>query len=378
VNTLDSARKDRTTVVNWWLGTRLLTLVAALVGSWAAVSSSDAPLRSYVELWNRWDTRWFESIAVYGYVGPYVSDFENFEYNVAFFPGVPMLMRVGLAIGVSATATGMIISMAASLIAAAALVRLAEQRGEIPARYAAIAFLVAPTAVFLTAAYTEALFCAFAFWAWVWASRRAWLLSGLLAGAAGLIRPNGLFLAAGLLVMFALARPHGTWRGWLHGLPLLLPVVSAGLYVTYLRAITGSWTTWSDAQTDFWDRSLVDPISSLRNTYELIWTFSPTGEPSSRMITEILAMVVLVAVTVILARKRWWPEAVYSGVTALSLGTSTMYHSVPRTLIVVFPVWLLLGAWMARYRWFRWTFIAVSVPALILVTIRFTQNQWIS
>ena len=378
MNNLRSRDSELTSVAGWWIGTRVLTLLAALAGGWGAVSTSAAPLSTYVELWNRWDTRWFESIAVYGYVGPYVSDFENFEYNVAFFPGVPMLMRAGLALGISATATGIAISLVASLVAAAALVRLAEQWGQRPARYAAIAFLVAPTAVFLTAAYTEALFCAFAFWAWVWAQRRAWLIAGLLAGAAGLVRPNGLFLAAGLVVLFALAGPHGSLRNWLRGLPLLLPVVSAGVYFAYLRMITGSWTTWSDAQGEFWERALVDPLTSLRNTYELIWTFSPTGEPSSRMITEIIAMGILVAVTVILAIKRRWPETVYTGVTALSLGTSTMYHSVPRTLLVIFPLWLLLGVAMSRHTWFRWTFIALSVPALAVVALLFTQNQWIS
>ena len=371
-------KSDTSAVVWWWLGTRVLTLVAALVGGWAAVSASNDPPSTYVELWNRWDTRWFESIAVYGYVGPYVSDFENFEYNVAFFPGVPMIMRAGTALGLSATATGIVISLIASLVAAAALVHLSQSAGDRQARYAAVAFLVAPTAVFLTAAYTEALFCAFAFWAWVWAKRQAWLVSGLLAGAAGLVRPNGLFLAAGLLVLFALAGPHRSVREWLRGWPLLLPAVSAGLYFSYLRILTGSWTTWSDAQSDFWERSLVDPFTALRNTYELIWTFSPTGEPSSRMVTEIIAMAFLIAVTVVLASKRWWPEAVYTGVTALSLGTSTMYHSVPRTLVVIFPLWVLLGLWMARWRWFRWTFIAASLPALALVSLLFTRNQWIS
>ena len=371
-------KSDTSAVVWWWVGTRVLTLVAALVGGWAAVSASNNPLTTYVELWNRWDTRWFESIAVYGYVGPYVSDFENFEYNVAFFPGVPMLMRTGVAFGLSATATGIAISLIASLFAAAALVRLSQLVGDQPARYAAVAFLVAPTAVFLTAAYTEALFCAFAFWAWVWAKRQAWLVSGLLAGAAGLVRPNGLFLAAGLLVLLALAGPHRSVREWLRGWPLLLPAVSAGLYFSYLRILTGSWTTWSDAQSDFWERSLVDPFTALRNTYELIWTFSPTGEPSSRMVTEIAAMALLVAVTVVLTSKRWWPEAVYTGVTALSLGTSTMYHSVPRTLVVIFPLWVLVGMWMTRWRWFRWTFIVASLPALALVSLLFTRNQWIS
>ena len=117
-------RSDRRQIVGWWLGTRILTLVAALAGGWTAVSNSATPVATYIERWNRWDTSWFESIAVDGYIGRYISDFENFEYNVAFFPGVPMLVRVGLALGISATATGIAISLVASLIAAAGLVLL--------------------------------------------------------------------------------------------------------------------------------------------------------------------------------------------------------------------------------------------------------------
>lgn len=370
-------RTDRSVVFGWWIGTRLLTLGAALLASWQMVSRSSDPSTAYVELWNRWDSRWFESIAVHGYVGPYVSDFENFQYNVAFFPGLPMLMRGGTTIGLSATFTGMAISLVASLFAAWALVRLTESVGGI-GKFGAIAWLVAPTSVFLTAAYTEALFCAFAFWAWVWAKQQSWVVAGLLAGAAGLIRPNGLFLAAGLVLMFVLSERPAHGRNWLKGWPLMLPLVSAGAYFTLLRVITGSWTSWSDAQRDFWERNLVDPITAFRNTYELIWTFSPTGEPSSRMVTEIIAMAIIVAVVILAAKKGWWPEALYTAVTALALGTSTMYHSVPRTLIVVFPLWMILGLWLTRSKALRWGYIGLSLLVLAWVTIRFTQNQWIS
>jgi len=174
----------------------------------------------------------------------------------------------------------------------------------------------------------------------------------------------------------------GTWKTshkeWLRGSALLLPLVSAFGYFSYLRAITGSWTTWSAAQGEFWERHLVDPVTALVNTYNLIFTFSPTGEPSSRMVTEILAMAIMVAVVVVCAWKRSWAEVVYVGFTALSLGTSTMYYSVPRTLVLIFPLWTLLGVFLTRHVWARWAFVVLSVPALLLVTIRFTQGQWIS
>jgi len=377
VNSLTVKRlTDTQIVVLTWISTRILTYLAAAAGSLAILRAADQPLVAYVELWNRWDSRWFESIATEGYVGTYVSDFEDFRYNVAFFPAVPVLMRLGTMVGLSTTATGMAVSFVAGLAASFALVRLTKIFGG-QGKWGAIAWMVAPTAVFLSAAYTEALFAAFAFWAWVQAREGRWASTGVLAGFASLTRPNGIFLLLGLITMFLMSRPQSR-TAWMRGLWLSLPVLAVMGYFAYLKGITGSWTAWNDAQRDFWQRHLVDPFTALANTYELIFTFSPTGEPSSRMITEIIAMAILVAVTIIMGLRKWWPEMVFAGATALSLGTSSMYHSVPRTLVVVFPLWILLGLWMTRSRFVRWTFVALGLPALLIVTMLFTQNQWIS
>jgi len=374
---MTSLAQRRLLIIGIWLATKLLVLGAAAFGSWSVVTQGDLP-DSYVALWRQWDTNWFESIVLYGYVGPYVDSFQDFQYNVAFFPGFPLLMKAGAMVGLSPVLAGLIVSAVASLFAAFAIARLTEGVGGI-GTWGVVAMLVAPTALFLTAAYTEALFCAFAFWAWVLARRQAWVWAGVLAGAAAFVRSNGLFLMAGLIVMFLMTRPwQDGWRAWARGSVLLLPLATTFAYFAYLKAITGSWNAWQEAQSEFWDRHLVDPLTSLLNSYNLIFTFSPTGEFSTRMMTEILGMAAVVAFAVVLVVKRWWPEAVYVALTAVALGTSTMYYSVPRSMVVLFPVWMLLGLWLTRHRWLRWTYVLVALPVLVLVTIRFTQNQWIS
>lgn len=371
------ATRERLLVVGIWATTKLLVLGAV---AWANASliAPGSGLAGYVGLWRQWDTKWFESIAIYGYVGPYVSGLEDFRYNVAFFPGYPLLMDLGEQVGLSPVLAGLIISAVASLIASFGIARLVTDIGG-QGHWGVVALFVAPTALFLTAAYTEALFCAFAFWSWVFARRQQWVWAGLLAGGAAFVRSNGLFLMAGLLVLFLVTRPWRLgWRTWAAGTVLLAPLVATGAYFAYLWSLTGRWNTWQAAQADYWERHLVDPITSLVNTYQLIFTFSPTGEPSSRMATEILAMAVILASVVILLVKKWWAEATYVAVTAIALGTSTMYHSVPRTIVVLFPLWMLLGLWLTRYRWLRWVYVLVGVPSLVLVAIRFTQEQWIS
>ncbi len=180
--------RQRWEIVGIWLITRVIVLGAAAVGSWTAISAHGG-LRAYVGIWRQWDTAWYESIATYGYVGPYVSAFQDFHYNVAFFPGLPALMKVGMGLGLSATGTGLIVSLVASLIAGFGISRLTQEVGG-TGPYGAMAFFVAPTALFVTAPYTEALFCALAVWAWIFARRQDWVWAGLLAGGAAVVRPK--------------------------------------------------------------------------------------------------------------------------------------------------------------------------------------------
>ena len=201
--TTSLASSSRWRIIAIWLVTRLIVLGAAAAGS-RAVITDDSPISQYFTIWRQWDTKWFESIAVYGYVGPYVDAFQDFQYNVAFFPGYPATMKLGMLAGLSPTAAGMLVSFIASLVAGFALARLTRDIGGRP-ELGVLAFLVAPTAVFLTGAYTEALFCAFAFWAWVFARNHSWVWAGVLAAGAALVRPNGIFLAIGLIVMFLIA-----------------------------------------------------------------------------------------------------------------------------------------------------------------------------
>lgn len=358
-----------------WAATRLFVLGASVVGSWTVMAHGGF-LHGIEQLWTQWDTNFFTSIATGGYGNPDLQTVrleDDAQYNVAFFPGLPMLMRIGGLVGLSPVMAGILVSLIASLLAAFALGRLAEQVGA-RAEWTVAAWLVAPTAVFLFAPYTEALFAALAFWAWVKARQDAWIAAGVLAGLAALVRSNGLFLAAALILMFLLS-PRRDWRT---APALLLPFVATLGYFAYLHSITGSWTTWFDVQRVRWDRMLTDPLTSLLNTIDMVSTFTGTGAISSRFVSELAAMALLIVVCVILLIKRWWAEAAYVVVTVAALGTSTWYYSVPRTIVVLFPVWMLLGLWLTRYRWLRWAYLLTALPMLALVVVRFTQGQWIS
>jgi len=60
--------------------------------------------------------------------------------------------------------------------------------------------------------------------------------------------------------------------------------------------------------------------------------------------------------------RRCWSEVVHCGLPALALGTQTWYQAGPRTLLVLFPVWIALARLGARQAWLRYVYLSVSAP----------------
>jgi hypothetical protein len=86
----------------------------------------------------------------------------------------------------------------------------------------------------------------------------------------------------------------------------------------------------------------------------------------------------LIVFLVILAYKRWWPEFVFVGLTVAALTTSSFYYSIPRNVSVLFPIWMLWGLWLTRYRALRWVYLAAGIPILGLMAVLFAEGQWLS
>jgi hypothetical protein len=368
-------RTDLTSLAIWLLS-RVSVFIAAFYASWVLASPTGVfigtgeqtgPSLSYLDLWNRWDVEWYQSIADGGYGSA------GHENNYAFLPGLPWLMHVFGAVGLTPTMTGLVVSVVSGGVAAVALGRLTSDAGG-RAEWGVTAWVLAPVAVFLAVPYTEALFCAFAFWGWLLARKGQWWYASVLVALAALVRVNALLIAVAMIVAFLTSKR----RSWPQAPSLALPWLVAGLWVTYLHNISGSWTIWFDAQSAGWNRHLSNPIDTLMETYRNGWTNGVAASFAVQYRVEIAAMAILLVVGVVLLVKRWWGEATYVLLTCIALGTSTLYYSVPRSALVLFPVWMLLGVWMTRWRAVAWTYVAIAAPLMLVGVIGFTQGLWIA
>lgn len=351
-------------VVQTWLGSRL---VMALVAVWLMVTQR----RGLSDMLANWDVQHYLGIAQNGYA----------EANsIAFFPGWPLLLRLPSSIpGITPLVAGIVFALLASGAAAAALYRLYGAP-------AAIAWLLAPTAVFTMVPYTESAFCAAAFWAWERATAKHWTAAAVLAAAAMSIRVSGVFLILALAVLALTQQGRAQVRlGRLARLTIPAAVLAG--YLVYLRVTFGSWTAWMDAQQAGWAREFAWPWQSLQHTIEAATPDSYYAQMdwSAMFALEIVSVAVGALVTVISLARRRWGEAAWVGSQVAAFTTSYWFMSVNRAVLLWFPLWELVGRLgVAKGRLPRWRKVLLWVIVVAALAVqawwayRFFTGAWAS
>lgn len=350
-------------VVQAWLGTRL---VMAMVAVWVMIKDG----RTLEQVLGNWDVAHFLSIAAVGYAD---------QADIAFFPGWPLLLRLASGVGVSTLLIGTLIALVASGFAAAALYRMAGTA-------TAIAWLLAPTAVFTMVPYTESVFCAAAFWAWERATARHWGQAAALAALAAGVRVSGVFLI-GALAILAVTQA-GSWLargrrlGW-----LVLPSMVVAAYGVYLFGLTGSWSAWYETQAAGWSRGFTMPWVSLQHTLEAIVPGAYAEHPEWVWVfrAELISMAVGLVVTIICLVKRRWAESFWVGIQVLAFSVSYWFMSVNRAVLLWFPLWMLIGrAAEGRGRRSGLRGVVITVAVVVSVAIQavwawlFFTSRWAS
>jgi hypothetical protein len=161
-----------------------------------------------VGVWQRWDACWYSKIAAFGY--------EPAEMSANFWPLFPVLTGgVARIVGGSVALAGLVVSAIAYIAAMTGLYRLvARDFEDVTARRTVLLISIFPSAFFLFAPFTEALFLALAVWCIAMARERQWLLAALLGGLAALTRIQGVFLVLPIGWEALVAAGLTAWRPW--------------------------------------------------------------------------------------------------------------------------------------------------------------------
>lgn len=372
------ALRERIDALPWLESIRITTFsrlgffIVAIAAAWFLQDQQNGRLTlGFLDMWHRWDAIHFTDIATYGYFAP-----ETDPNAAAFFPLLPLLIDGFAALGLDPRLAGMVVSFVASIVAGSYLYRLAENDvGEGAGRRALLYLFLFPTAVFLAAGYTEALFLAGAIAAFYYARTERWMLVPIPTAVAMGARLAGLFLLVGLAVEFLRQRNFSFERiaGACATVAVgLLPLLLYGLFLVNSNK---TFLEFKDAQYRGWGRKIVSPQESFISTWNT-WFGDYTTNWIFAWRVEILAAIVGLLFTAWAFWRREFGYGAYMLATLAVLLTSTWYFSIPRMLLSLFPIPILLAHYTQENPNRHQNVLLITAPLAAMGVIIFTQGKW--
>jgi hypothetical protein len=341
-----------------------------------------------LDMWYRWDAGFYATIATEGYRW-----FNNRapDGDMAFLPLYPAAVRAVMAasgcgfspyLSTCATVAGLIVSNIALLAACIILYRLALPGAGTPAALAAVALLlIAPGTIFFSGVYTEALFLLLALLTFYALDRDSFAWAVTFACLAALTRSVGIALVPALLWV-AWARSASapgararrfltTWQTY----AALLPALVFGAYVLVAGVLTGNPLAYFSSYEIVWERSLGSAPWDVLLAYFSGQPVSLWGYDPSWIDLAAFSGGITLALLVLRENRAWGIFAL--GALALPFLSGTLI-GMPRFAGVIFPFYILIGAWAARAAW-RLAAASIASAALAALFItRFVTWRWIA
>ncbi len=366
----------------------------------------------------RWDGVWYLVIARYGYRPDL-----GITSRDAFFPLYPLALRTVSWLGPPPILAGVLVSVVAFGFALYGIHRLATLElgryarptldGERLARAAQLAVLLtafAPMAFFFSAVYSESLYLALSvglFWS---ARHGRWAWVGVLGALAGATRSAGLVLLVPALILYLYGPREDRPPDRLGGLRpryrlrrdvLWLGLVPVGvvLYGSYLALAGGDPLAPLHAQ-EVWSRHFAGPFvgvwDALRAAFEgarqLLsgqrhQIYFATGKDSPFVIAGhnlMMLGILATAIPIVVGVVRRLPLA-YGAYVLAALALPLSYPvtteplmSLPRFLLVLFPLGIWLAAWLSEHPRLQRPTLALSCVLMVFFLGQFATWHWVA
>jgi hypothetical protein len=353
-----------------WAFTRLVFLaltylVPALLVNGGRIGSPLAPLHN----WATQDGAHYLYIAQNGYDAAWRSN---------FWPLFPLLGHVlGPVFGGDYTLSLLAVSNLAFFGALVALRRLAERElGADAAFRAALYLAVFPTAFYFFAPYTESLFLCFSISSFAAMRERRWWLAGALAGLAALTRSAGVLLLVPFAGEFVLA-----WRArrarWFQALASLCMPAGVAAYSLYLSLRFDDPLAFSHYQGVSWRHNLTLPWQVPGQILSGIIQLGGTGQISAtHFVLNLAAILAFAGLVVVIWRMLPFGYTAYSlAIFAYILSftasdPSAAVGGAGRYVLMIFPAFMVLGAWGKR-AWLHHALLIGMLPVLAILCAHF-------
>lgn len=351
-----------------WLASRVFTIGAAVVSAAIADESLSHALQ-------RWDAGWFLRIAEHGYRGE--------PGAPAFYPLYPFLLRAGGDIlGGHPVLAGFVLGLVLTLLVFVLLHALARCRvGEREARLAVAYLAVFPTAFFLQALYSEALFLVLALAAFLVAEHSRFALAGVFAGGAMLTRPLGIAVLAGLIFFARRAPARAGAFARLCTAPLIFAAYPIALMAQGRRPLA-----FLSAESHWRDTSSTGVVHGTYNSLLLAW--HGAGDLASGYdyvallnITALIALVGFAFLSVLAWRRLGASYGVYCLVSLVMPVAAPAdpwpLASMQRFVLALFPCFIVVGA-LRVGRVVHFVLLALSATVLVVLVRYWIRGEFVA
>lgn len=363
----------RTVLVRLVLLNAGVRTVLEAVGLLSLAAHGQPVASNLLDLWNRWDAHHFLRVAEVGYrTGTPPPDDPLY---IVFFPFFPLAVRIVSIIARDLVLSGLLVSFVASVGAGFVLHRLvALEHGEDDAWRSVVLLFAFPTAYFLSAPYSEALFL-FAVLASVYAARtRRWARAALFGAVATGTRVTGIALAPALaaeaLAGSAPARERAKRFLW-------VGVAGAGLlvYLAINLIVYGDAFWFLDVQRSHWSQMAVPPWRSILDAVGSL--LEGTDDPTRRFVYwgRVGGFVFALPLLVLAARRLRLSDALYAWSGFVLILSTSWLLSLPRYLLVLYPLFI-VGAQLTRSMRMLVPVVVASSTIQLWLMWRYAVGQW--
>lgn len=378
-----SLRRSAWLEAGWiFVCSRLVILLATVIATLRILPTQD----NFWLAWQHWD--------VYSYIGIALKGYGSLR-DTAFFPLWPLCIRaLGFVFGSTVNGdylAGMLLANFFFYLALVLLYQLLSEDFEPSvARNTAFYLAFSAYAIFFFVGYTESLFlflCVATFWC---LQRGHYWLAGLCGGLVGLTHSQGvlLFIPFVVLVVQRCWPDKGEPFKWANWRPLLragwpLVLIPAGvlLYMLYLWIALGNPLAFSAGEAESWGRHLTFPLWSLVLTAQTFFQPQPNGLHELNAIDFIFCLLPLVLLLV-----GWKKIPLHYALFALAItlfnmcypqGTQEPLTAAPRYMLMVFPVFVILGKW-GKNPYLDRLITVCSVCLFALNTLLYVRHYWVA
>jgi hypothetical protein len=340
--------------------------------------------RVFVAPWSRYDAIWFEHILTHGYIAG--------DGSTSFHPLYIWLSYPLYYLGMDARLSLLVTSSLATLVFMCVFYKLARLDHEPNTAFIALLLLITfPIAFILFAPYTESLFMLWAAAVLYSIRYKRWGLAALFGFLAVLTRQQGIFLtlplAWGVWVASqkSLRGVRKVWRAWLSLLAAPAGLIIWTIYrIGYLHE--GS-LNFSNIQGFIYSASLSSSAGKIAADQAFLWPWDAFIIASSKAIhsMDLNSFINLgFGIGFLLAFIISWryleiSYRLYSlAIIVISFSTidQYFYESLPRHLLLAFPVFFGLSAVMQKYR-LKLLLLVCQIPVLIFLIYCYVLNGWI-